>query len=55
MRFLGVTLVLALGIGGLTGYVVHHSATGQWRRKWGYLAALSLIAGAVLANCSGGK
>lgn len=55
MRFIGVTLVRALGIGGLVGYVVHHSATGPWRRKSGYLVVLSLLAGAVLTNCSGGK
>jgi hypothetical protein len=60
MRFIGVTLVRALGIGGLVGYVVHprvvhHSATGPWRRKSGYLVVLSLLAGAVLTNCGGGK
>jgi hypothetical protein len=55
MRFLAVTLVLALGIGGVAGYVVHHTGTGPWRSKWGYLVGLALIAGAVLASCSGGK
>jgi hypothetical protein len=55
MRFAVVTLVLAAGIGGLVGYVVHHSGTGPWWRRWGYLAVLSLIAGAVLANCGGAR
>jgi hypothetical protein len=55
VRFILVTLVLALGIGGIVGYVVHHSGTGSWRRQWGYLPVLALIAGAVLASCSGGK
>jgi len=55
MRFALVTLVLALGIGGVAGFVVHHSGTGPWTRQWGYLVVLALIAGAVLASCSGGK
>ncbi|NYJ04664.1 hypothetical protein [Petropleomorpha daqingensis] len=55
MRFAVQTLVLALGIGGIVGYVVHHSGTGAWTRKWGYLPVLALIAGAVLVSCSGGK
>jgi hypothetical protein len=55
VRFAALTPVLALGIGGLVGYVVHHSATGTWRRRWGYLVLLALLAWAVLTNCSGGK
>jgi hypothetical protein len=55
MRFVLMTLVLALGIGGVAGYVVHHTGTGPWRRKWGYLVVLSLLAGALLTTCSGGK
>jgi hypothetical protein len=55
MRFALVALVLALGIGGVAGYVVHHSGTGPWTRRWGYLVVLAVIAGAVLASCSGGK
>jgi hypothetical protein len=55
MRFVLVTLVLALGIGGIAGYVVDHTGTGSWRRKWGYLVVLSVVAGAVLTSCSGGK
>ena len=55
MRFALVTLVLAVGIGGVAGYVVQHTGTGPWTRKWGYLPVLALIAGAVLASCSGGK
>ena len=55
MRFAVLTVLLALGIGGLAGYVVHHSESGPWRRKWAYLVGLSLVADAVLASCSGGK
>ena len=55
MRFALVILVLALGIGGVAGYVVHHTGTGPWTRKWGFLVGLALVAGAVLASCSGGK
>jgi hypothetical protein len=55
MRFATLTLVLALGIGGLVAYVVQHSGTGPWRRKWGYLVGLSLLAGALLTNCTGGR
>ena len=55
MRFAVVTVLLALGIGSVAGYVVHHSGSGPWRRKWGYLVGLSMVAGAVLASCSGGK
>jgi hypothetical protein len=29
VRFLAVTVVLALGIGGLAAYVVQHSGTGR--------------------------
>jgi hypothetical protein len=53
VRFLAVMLLLALGIGGLAAYVVHHSGTGPWPRKWRYLVGLSLIAGAVLTSCGG--
>lgn len=48
-------MVLALGISGLVGYVVQHSGAGPWRRKWGYLLGLSLLAGTVLTNCTGGR
>jgi hypothetical protein len=54
MRFAVVTLVLALGIGGLAAFVVHHSGTGPWRRRLGWFVGLSLLAGAVLASCSAG-
>jgi hypothetical protein len=47
-------LLLALGIGGLAAYVVHHTGTGPWTRGLGYVAGLSLVAGAVLASCSAG-
>jgi peptidoglycan/LPS O-acetylase OafA/YrhL len=50
-----MTLVLALGIGAIVAYVVHHSETGPWWRKGGYLLGLSLLAGAVLTTCSGGR
>jgi hypothetical protein len=55
VRFLALTLVLAVGIGAVVGYVVQHSGTGPWRRKWGYLVGLSLLAGALLTNCTGGR
>jgi hypothetical protein len=55
MRFALVAMVLALGIGGVAGYVVHHSGTGPWTRRWGYLVVLAVIAGAVLASWRGGK
>jgi hypothetical protein len=48
-------MLLALGIGGLVAYVVQHSETGPWHRKWGYLVVLSLLAGALLTNCTGGR
>jgi hypothetical protein len=54
VRFLALTLVTALGIGGVVAFVVHHSETGPWHRKWGYLVGLSLLAGAVLNKASGG-
>lgn len=54
MRFAVVTLVIALGMGGLVAFVVHHSGTGPWRRRLGWLVGLSLLAGAVLSSCSGG-
>lgn len=55
MRFVAVTLLLALGVGGIAAYVVHHSKTGSWWRQWGVLVSLSLVAGGVLTIWSDGR
>jgi hypothetical protein len=55
VRFAAVPPLPAFDIGGLAAYVVQHAATGPWRRQWGYLVGLLLLAGAVLANCSGDR
>ena len=55
MRFVLVTLVLALAIGGLAAAVVHPSAPEEaWRRRLVRLVPLSLLMGAALARCSAG-